>query len=1161
MKILRLRFENINALKNAWQLDFTQPPFDSNGLFAITGATGAGKTTILDAICLALYHQTPRLTVSKKQNQLMTHFTTHCMAEVEFEVKGQGYRAFWSQKRARNKVDGNLLEPTAELALLDGTIIAEKLKTVRTKIAEITGLDFSRFTKSMMLSQGEFAAFLNAAANDRAQLLEQLTGTQIYGEISKQVFENHKQAEKSLQLIQAKSEGVTLLTEQELNDLRSQEADVTNLNQVAMLEQSSYLALKDTVILSQAYKKQETQLCELLAQRKQAEEKVTAGNQVIKEKLKAQEAQQAQHKKIEIQLINTILPIEHDISAMSTQLSQVLANEVEQTKESELLIEKQKKIQSEHKQLSKEVDELQQYITEHEPLTNVKEKLPLWHNQVDQLAKINVTLVQKTQQLDSIKNKTQQLLDEQKNHAIALSENAERLTEQQKQEKVLNTSQQEWVNKHTALLDSVGMTQQTLSPESLNVKVNLCQQKQTIFVQALQLANRYKALQQEQTQLTNKKESISPTQDGIKLQLTDLRNKFSNAKQQKLDVETLIAQQQTIMALSDHRAKLQADQPCPLCGSLEHPAISQYQAINLDEHQNRLHALNNDLNQLEEQGKALAQQENQLDAELNAISDRINRINIEKQELTLAFSSLEQTQSQANSFTQIDITDVTEIQKAHTVVNSQIIQLTEFQQTFSQLLQQTQQAEQDVQKTKQILDQAQYQRSLIETNLNHSIQDSTDQTNLMTQLTLEQSALQKDLLTSVKTMQLNKIPQLSIDFNNELALLKSDHWLQHIAQQVSLLEQKLVAQQNLFTRLNTIEQTDIVLSEQVAQVTKQLISVANQITTLKTQLIDKNKLRVTAFSQLGFVDINEQSSDFIRNLLNDEADQLKAVLIQLQSEQHSIEANLQQLLGQEKSAKQHLIEQEQAITKAEELLNSIIKKTQGDLEQLKTLSLGDIELALKNYNDRIKNQQILLGQIQQAISHDQQSRLNQQTLLAQIKTEQARLDELSYLNMLIGSADGAKFRKFAQGLTLNHLVYLANEQLNKLDGRYQLQCQQRDNLSLEVLDTWQGDSIRDTKTLSGGESFLVSLALALALSDLVSNKTSIDSLFLDEGFGTLDNDTLEVALVALDNLNASGKMIGIISHVEALKERIDVQVKVEKQSGLGISTLDHQFAL
>ena len=142
MKILSLRFENINALKGKWKIDFTQEPFNTNGLFAITGPTGAGKTTILDAICLALYHQTPRLSISKKQNQLMTRYTAHCLAEVEFEVKGQGYRAFWSHKRARGKIEGNLLEPTAELATIEGHIIAEKVSAVRKKNCRDNGVRF-----------------------------------------------------------------------------------------------------------------------------------------------------------------------------------------------------------------------------------------------------------------------------------------------------------------------------------------------------------------------------------------------------------------------------------------------------------------------------------------------------------------------------------------------------------------------------------------------------------------------------------------------------------------------------------------------------------------------------------------------------------------------------------------------------------------------------------------------------------------------------------------------------------------------------------------------------------------------------------------------------------------------------------------------------------
>lgn len=117
MKILSLRLKNLNSLKGEWKIDFTAAPFTQNGLFAITGPTGAGKTTILDAICLALYHQTPRLgQLSANTNEIMTRGTAECLAEVEFEVKGKAYRAFWSMRRARNKPEGNLQPAETELA-------------------------------------------------------------------------------------------------------------------------------------------------------------------------------------------------------------------------------------------------------------------------------------------------------------------------------------------------------------------------------------------------------------------------------------------------------------------------------------------------------------------------------------------------------------------------------------------------------------------------------------------------------------------------------------------------------------------------------------------------------------------------------------------------------------------------------------------------------------------------------------------------------------------------------------------------------------------------------------------------------------------------------------------------------------------------------------
>ncbi|STE18159.1 exonuclease subunit SbcC [Escherichia coli] len=220
-----------------------------------------------------------------------------------------------------------------------------------------------------------------------------------------------------------------------------------------------------------------------------------------------------------------------------------------------------------------------------------------------------------------------------------------------------------------------------------------------------------------------------------------------------------------------------------------------------------------------------------------------------------------------------------------------------------------------------------------------------------------------------------------------------------------------------------------------------------------------------------------------------------------------------------------------------------------------------LQARLQQLAQQLRENTTQQGELRQQLKQDSDNRQRQQALMQQIKEAASQVEDWGYLNALIGSKEGDKFRKFAQGLTLDNLVWLANNQLTRLHGRYLLQRKASEALELEVVDTWQADAVRDTRTLSGGESFLVSLALALALSDLVSHKTRIDSLFLDEGFGTLDSETLDTALDALDALNATGKTIGVISHVEAMKERIPVQIKVKKINGLGYSKLDKMFAV
>ncbi len=221
------------------------------------------------------------------------------------------------------------------------------------------------------------------------------------------------------------------------------------------------------------------------------------------------------------------------------------------------------------------------------------------------------------------------------------------------------------------------------------------------------------------------------------------------------------------------------------------------------------------------------------------------------------------------------------------------------------------------------------------------------------------------------------------------------------------------------------------------------------------------------------------------------------------------------------------------------------------LTEQKELNLTDKEL--QTLNDELKELQTIIDELQKSIGSLEKeleiNALNLQKHADKIKELEKKKEAFKVwikLNEMVGSASGDKFAKFAQGITLDQLIYLANKHLTILSPRYELQrsSDAKKLLEIEIMDAFQGDAIRPVSTLSGGESFIVSLSLALGLSALASQKISIDSLFLDEGFGTLDSDSLELALNALNQLQSSGKMIGVISHIEALKERIPLQIRI-----------------
>ncbi len=223
MRILGVRFKNLNSLTGEWYVDFTHPAYASDGIFAITGPTGAGKTTIMDAVCLGLYGRTPRLDkVTKSSNEIMSRQTGECFAEVTFETQKGRYRCHWSQHRARKNSDGELQQAKHEIADADsGTVLESKINQVGKFIDNTTGMDFERFTRSMLLAQGGFACFLQAPPNERAPILEQITGTEIYSLISMKVHERRAGEKEKLELLQAELKGIQVLSEDEERELQS----------------------------------------------------------------------------------------------------------------------------------------------------------------------------------------------------------------------------------------------------------------------------------------------------------------------------------------------------------------------------------------------------------------------------------------------------------------------------------------------------------------------------------------------------------------------------------------------------------------------------------------------------------------------------------------------------------------------------------------------------------------------------------------------------------------------------------------------------------------------------------------------------------------------------------------------------------------------------
>lgn len=1073
MKILQLRFKNLNSLYGEWSIDFTEPVYAANGIFAITGPTGSGKSTVLDAICLALYGMTPRLSkVVKSSNEIMSRKTAECFAEVVFESQRGRFKCHWSQVRARKSPSGNLQEPAHEISDADsGTLIESKRSLVAGVIEKMTGMSFLQFTRSILLAQGSFAAFLQTSSKERAPILEQITGGDMYSLISTRIFERQREENSRLESLNAEIRGIRIMLPEEEAAVRSELAGQQQAEtEIRLLYEADSRALQWLAGI-------ETLQSEII---------VLKGEAVKNEELLA--VFRPQRDKLELAMRAAELEAEYAALTITRQ-NQGQEKEALHSVESLLPALENACIACDKQHL-----EAEKILTDHKRAHS--EQKPLWQR----VRALDVKLKEQSTILDSVSAECRQL-------EAQICENEQRqkefLRQQQKAtdelEKIsgvlkANSADEALVSQFSAISELI---------DSLQAVAETVAKRQRDLDQEKKTADRAGKDQKARENEFNTLRTIHTDAEKALSQKTEEMQQLLGGKllrEYQTERDTLLREAGFIKRIAGFAAErrfLEDGRPCPLCGSTEHP-FALGNIPELDENSKRTEALD------------------RLIGNAEAIEIQIRALQIDEHDLAKKMLVAESAAAQAGQA----------LENAGKAVLDKAVLVGEAET-------QMREARDGILKKLGGLGIAEI--------------PGNDMAALLASLRKRLHAWQEN--QGLKTNIESRIQSLVADLKGLEGVAVA------LAEALDSRKNALLAMQQTMMQLQTErkmlfgerspdeeeQQSDkqIALAEKALQ---KALTAADQARMQRNDAITrKNGLNESISRRSGELAGLEKS--FALNLERKGFSGEDAFLAGRLLEEH----------------RQRLVEQarvlDSSVSENATRLRDRERRLAAERQQnLSSRSAAELHEIVTGQTETIRRLGEAIGGLKQKLEDNRRAVLAVSSRKAELERQSRECSRWNLLNSLIGSGDGQKYSRFAQGLTFGIIVSLANQQLEKMTGRYLLTRDSEDLLELKVIDKYQAGEIRSTKNLSGGESFIVSLALALGLSKLASKKVRVDSLFLDEGFGTLDDDALQLALDTLAGLQQDGKLIGVISHVPMLKERIGTQITVTG-SNIGRSTL------